>query len=65
MIVDNKVKTFNLSFGIHSRMSVGRAPSSEPLPRVMLSGKGRQNQGCKILQQYASISGYLGGKFLL
>lgn len=65
MTVDNKDKTFDLSFGIHNRMSVGRVPSSAPLPRVTLSGKGRQNQGCKILQQYASISGYLGGKFLL
>lgn len=57
MITDNKEKTFDLSFGIHNRMSVGRAPSSAPLPGITLSGKRRQNQGCKMLPSPATLEG--------
>lgn len=67
MIIDNKDKTFDLSFRIHNRMSVGRTGPhfSATAPGVMVSGKHRQNQSCKVLERHASTSCYLGGKFLL
>lgn len=46
-------------------MSLGRVPGSALLSRARLSGKCRQNQGCEILELHASLSCYLGGKFLL